>query len=164
MIQKNLTILIILYQENIDVVKKCLDQLKKFKVIIIDNANDVNLKNKLSDISEPTSNNYGKYLSINEIKNIVSPSNEDSMRVQKWLGKNNIQILNNYGDSLHCEGNISDLNTAFNITLKEEKNPGIYRSKLDYIIDPNKHDYSSYDEWLIDKQVNDRVKNNGSIE
>ena len=49
MIQKNLTILIILYQENIDVVKKCLDQLKKFKIIIIDNANDVNLKNKLTE-------------------------------------------------------------------------------------------------------------------
>ena len=49
MIQKNLTILIILYQENIDVVKKCLDQLKKFKVIIIDNANDANLKNKLTE-------------------------------------------------------------------------------------------------------------------
>ena len=37
-------------------------------------------------------------------------------------------------------------------------------SKLDYIIDHNKHDYSSYEEWLIDKQVNDRVKSNGSIE
>jgi hypothetical protein len=37
-------------------------------------------------------------------------------------------------------------------------------SKLDYIIDPNKHNYSSYAEWLIDKQVNERVKNNGSIE
>ena len=49
MIQKNLTVLIILYQENIDVVKKCLDQLKKFKVIIIDNANDANLKNKLTE-------------------------------------------------------------------------------------------------------------------
>ena len=49
MIQKNLTILIILYQENIDIVKKCLDQLKKFKVIIIDNANDIELKNKLTD-------------------------------------------------------------------------------------------------------------------
>ena len=37
-------------------------------------------------------------------------------------------------------------------------------SKIDYILDPKKHDYSSYDEWLIDKQVTDRVKNNGSIE
>ena len=49
MIQENLTILIILYQENIDVVKKCLDHLKKFKVIIIDNANDVDLKNELTE-------------------------------------------------------------------------------------------------------------------
>ena len=49
MIQKNLTILIILYQEKIDVIKKCLDQLKKLKVIIIDNANDVDLRNKLTE-------------------------------------------------------------------------------------------------------------------
>ena len=37
-------------------------------------------------------------------------------------------------------------------------------SKLDYIIDPNKHNYSCYAEWLIDKEVHERVKNNGSIE
>ena len=48
MIQENLTILIILYQEKIDVIKKCLDQLKQFKIIIIDNANDKELKNKIT--------------------------------------------------------------------------------------------------------------------
>ena len=37
-------------------------------------------------------------------------------------------------------------------------------SKIDYLLDPNKHNYSSYKEWLIDKQVNERVKNNRSIE
>jgi|ETNmetMinimDraft_19_1059907.scaffolds.fasta_scaffold1260470_1 hypothetical protein len=37
-------------------------------------------------------------------------------------------------------------------------------SKLDYLLDPNRHNYSSYKEWLIDKQVNLRVHNNGSIE
>ena len=47
MIQENLTILIILYEENLEVIKKCLDQLKKFKVIIIDNSNDNKLKNKI---------------------------------------------------------------------------------------------------------------------
>ena len=46
MIQKNLTILIILYQENINIIRKCLDQLKNFKIIIIDNANDTKLKKK----------------------------------------------------------------------------------------------------------------------
>ena len=38
MIQENLTILIILYQEKIDVIKKCLDQLKQFKIIIDDGS------------------------------------------------------------------------------------------------------------------------------
>ena len=37
-------------------------------------------------------------------------------------------------------------------------------SKLDYLLAPNRHNYSSYKEWLIDKQVNLRVYNNGSIE
>ena len=37
-------------------------------------------------------------------------------------------------------------------------------SKVDYLLDPNKHDYSSDDEWLLNKKVNLRVHNNGSIE
>jgi hypothetical protein len=37
-------------------------------------------------------------------------------------------------------------------------------SKLDYIIDPNKHDYSSYDEWLVDKNIKLRVLKHGSVE
>ena len=48
MINEKLTILIILYEENLDIIKKCLDQIKQFKIIIIDNANDENLKKKLS--------------------------------------------------------------------------------------------------------------------
>tara|TARA_B100000900_G_scaffold20302_1_gene15783 strand:+ start:1370 stop:2227 length:858 start_codon:yes stop_codon:yes gene_type:complete len=47
MIQENLTILIILYEEKIEIIKKCLDQLKKLKVIIIDNANDYKIKNQI---------------------------------------------------------------------------------------------------------------------
>ena len=37
-------------------------------------------------------------------------------------------------------------------------------SKVDYLLDPNRHDYSSYDEWLLNRQVNLRIYNNGSIE
>ena len=47
MINEKLTILIILYEENLDIIKKCLDQIKEFKIIIIDNANDENLKKKI---------------------------------------------------------------------------------------------------------------------
>tara|TARA_B100001057_G_scaffold492886_1_gene586207 strand:+ start:2076 stop:2933 length:858 start_codon:yes stop_codon:yes gene_type:complete len=48
MIQENLTILIILYEENLEVIKKCLDQIKKLKIIIIDNSNDKKLKDQIT--------------------------------------------------------------------------------------------------------------------
>ena len=44
MINKKLTILLILYEENYELIKKCLDKIKNFKIIIIDNANDKDLK------------------------------------------------------------------------------------------------------------------------
>ncbi len=47
MIYEKLTILIILYEENLEIIKRCLDQIKGFKIIIIDNANDEILKNKI---------------------------------------------------------------------------------------------------------------------
>ena len=47
MIKKDLSILIILYEENFETINKCLEQIKEFKVIIIDNANDQILKDKI---------------------------------------------------------------------------------------------------------------------
>ncbi len=47
MLNEELTILIILYEEKLEIIKKCLNQLKDFKIIIIDNANDKNLKNEI---------------------------------------------------------------------------------------------------------------------
>tara|TARA_B100001057_G_C22802540_1_gene932085 strand:+ start:943 stop:1800 length:858 start_codon:yes stop_codon:yes gene_type:complete len=47
MLNEKLTILIILYEEKLEIIKKCLNQIKDFKIIIIDNANDINLKNEI---------------------------------------------------------------------------------------------------------------------
>ena len=47
MINKKLTILIILYEENYEIIKKCLEKIKNFKIIIIDNANDKDLQKKI---------------------------------------------------------------------------------------------------------------------
>ena len=47
MINKKLTILIILYEENYEIIKKCLEKVRNFKIIIIDNANDKDLKIKI---------------------------------------------------------------------------------------------------------------------
>ena len=47
MIKKKLSILIILYEENYETIDRCLDKIKDFKIIIIDNANDKSLKDKI---------------------------------------------------------------------------------------------------------------------
>ena len=47
MLKNNLSILIILYEENYEIINKCLEQIREFKIIIIDNANDKSLKNKI---------------------------------------------------------------------------------------------------------------------
>jgi len=46
MIQQDLTILIILYQKNINIIRKCLNKLKNLKIIIIETLMIQNLKKK----------------------------------------------------------------------------------------------------------------------
>ena len=46
--QDQITILIVLYKEKYEMVSNCLKNIKNFKVIIIDNANDINLKKRIS--------------------------------------------------------------------------------------------------------------------
>ena len=45
--QNQITILMILYQEDHEMVSNCLENIKNFKIIIIDNANNDILKKKL---------------------------------------------------------------------------------------------------------------------
>ncbi len=44
---QELTVAIVLYKEDFDLIFKTLDKLRSFKIIIIDNANNINLKNKI---------------------------------------------------------------------------------------------------------------------
>ena len=47
MLNQKLSILIILYEEKLETIIKCLEKIKDFKIIIIDNANDKFLKNEI---------------------------------------------------------------------------------------------------------------------
>tara|TARA_Y100000992_G_C21243299_1_gene481884 strand:+ start:397 stop:1266 length:870 start_codon:yes stop_codon:yes gene_type:complete len=44
---ENLTVIILLYKENFELIKKCLNNIKNFKVIFVDNDNNLNLKKKI---------------------------------------------------------------------------------------------------------------------
>ncbi len=74
-----------------------------FNIALKQNNIDL-LKERLLDISNPYSENYGKYYDIETIQKIVSPDKKENEGLINWLENNNITILNNYGDSLHCQG------------------------------------------------------------
>ena len=44
---ESLTITIVIYKENFELISKCLDQIKNFKIVIVDNGADINLKKKI---------------------------------------------------------------------------------------------------------------------
>jgi len=49
LVTNELTIIIILYEEKIDLVFKCLENIKNFKIIIVDNADNISLKKKVKE-------------------------------------------------------------------------------------------------------------------
>ena len=47
--QKEITIVIVLYEEKLDLVFRCLEEIKNFKIIIIDNVGNISLKKKIEE-------------------------------------------------------------------------------------------------------------------
>ena len=68
--QHNIPIYVALYQQNIEL-----------------------LETQLADISNPISINYGKWMSINEINTIISPSIEDQKTVLNWIHNYDVQLF-----------------------------------------------------------------------
>ena len=76
------------------------------------------LETKLTDISNPLSPNYGKWMSKEEIGDIVNPSLEEQLRVVEWLKNNNITDIKNFGDSIHISATKDELKRIFRINSK----------------------------------------------
>ena len=47
--QKEITVVIVLYEEKLDLVFRCLEGIKNFKIIIVDNAGNISLKKKIEE-------------------------------------------------------------------------------------------------------------------
>ena len=74
------------------------------------------LEDILLDISNPLSKNYGKWLSQNEINDIVYPDKKDSNKVIHWLQSNNISDIHNYGDSIKFTSTKDNIVNMFRMT------------------------------------------------
>lgn len=86
---------IALYQQNIDI-----------------------LETKLSDISNPLSPNYGRWMTKKEISDIVNPPLKEQLKVVSWLQNNNITNIKNFGDSIHILATKDELKKIFNVNNK----------------------------------------------
>jgi hypothetical protein len=72
---EEITIVIVLYRESIDLLSECLKNIKGFKVIIIDNAYDKELKNQIEK-------KFQIYKYILNKKNMPMPSKHSSLLFQ----------------------------------------------------------------------------------
>src|SRR6185437_10867405 len=68
------------------------------------------LKSHLLDISNPDSKNYGKFMTQIEIDDIVRTDPEQMTQVIDWLTQNNVRIIKQYSDVIHCRADNLSLN------------------------------------------------------
>jgi subtilase family serine protease len=79
--------------------------------------NNINiLQDHLTDISNPLSVNYGKWMKRDEINKLVHPPENHQNIVVEWLKTYNIHKLQNNGDSITFSTNGNIIMKMFNIT------------------------------------------------
>ena len=80
------------------------------------------LEKELIDRSNPKSNNYGNWLSKNEIDSIVFTKRNNMNVVKRWLVNNNNYNCYENVDSLYCSSYIKNVETLFNTKMKMYRN------------------------------------------
>jgi len=81
------------------------------------------LASHISQISNPYSPNYGRYMSKQEIDNLISPSQFDKNRVRNWLERNGVHSITEYGDAFKCLGYVKNIEHMFSLRMS------VYRYK-----------------------------------
>lgn len=95
------------------------EQMVKFS-IYLKQSNVAQLESLFWEVSNPLSTEYGKYLSMEQITDIVAPSDESITDVIKWLNEksvNNIRLVQNK-DVMVVSAPASTVEDMFNIKLE----------------------------------------------
>ena len=115
---------------------------------------------KLNDISNPLSKNYGKWLSFEDVHDMVQENyNKKANKiVTDWLSQNHFKNVENYGDSIKFRGFHFELMKLFNITNNKYQVPDMLREHIDFLeLSPNKyikrpkHNYKTSDSTVDDR-------------
>ena len=70
---------------------------------------------KLREISDPLSRNYGNWLDKGEVDALVGANTEGNRRVMEWLGKENVDNIYNYGDAIKFVDTHNRVNELFKV-------------------------------------------------
>lgn len=103
--------------------------------IALKQYNTDQLQDQLLDISNPDSDNYGNFFTMNQITTLVSPTIEEKIPLYNWLNRNNISIIKDYGDCIYSSGSLYNIDKTFQVNMMSYNNK-IFRSKISYQI-PN---------------------------
>ena len=96
-------------------------------MISINQNNQDYLKKFVDDVSNPSSLNYGKYLSFEEVGKLVENPTATAA-VSTWLLENNVEIIDQteYGEYIYARASISKLEKLFDTTFHEFKRAVTY--------------------------------------
>lgn len=108
------------------------------------------LEDKLLDISNYKSPNYGKYMNKNDIIDIIKPNKTELEKVTNWLKKYNTTFYD-YGDSLRCNTSIYNLEEMFNIKLNRIKASNMFIVSGNYNIPKSLSSIIEFVEGLSNK-------------
>eukprot|EP01133_Synstelium_polycarpum_P005256 gene5256-6083_t len=109
----------------------------EFRVALRQNNLDT-LEDALIDVSTPSSPNYGKHWTSEEILDLIAPSQEDTNRVVQLLQENGAFNIENHRDYLKASASVEDVERLFRVEMYSfthlEKNDEIIRASDMYAI------------------------------
>ena len=99
------------------------------------------LEHLANEVSDVNSEYYGMYINDLEfIRDLTSPHYIDSVRVVNWVNSYNVDVLDDWGDALHCIGFVEDVNRMFKVNLIKNNDIGKYLATTDYTIPEHLND------------------------
>jgi tripeptidyl-peptidase-1 len=103
--------------------------------IALKQPNSEELYRKLTDISNPLSQNYSKWLTKEEVDILVLDIADKTanIAVLNWLKKNSIKHITNYGDSIKFLALQHKINNIFNISGTKYSVPEELREYIDFV-------------------------------
>lgn len=123
--------------------------------IALRQSNVDTLKSKLLDISNPKSPKYGYFLDTEYVNKLVSPPTEEKEEVFNWLDKNNIKVINDYGDSIKAYGSLKSIDNMFGVDMiKYDTNK--YSSNITYKIPDHLNSTIVFVEGLSNKYIKEK--------